>query len=164
MKKAKKIFEPTAGSWGSFFTAVKQLQPKIKVIVRITRLGRTAWYCYSAITVGTNLVGTSCILFFKWEEMVVEGAKKSYPEFCSVTERISALFRPPAFGRCRPELLASRRSRPRLRPDPAGLGRTCGPAGRRRTRWPRRRWSDREGLPKCPCARTPWSHIWWSLK
>ena len=39
--------------------------------MRITRLGRTALYCYSVITVGTG-----CILFFKLVEIVAEGGKK----------------------------------------------------------------------------------------
>ena len=44
------------------------------LVVRVTIVGRTPLYCYSVITVGTG-----CIPFFKWDEMVEEGGyfKKS---------------------------------------------------------------------------------------
>ena len=38
-----------------------------------TRIGRTALYYYSVI-----VVGMGWILFFKWEEMVVEGGLEKY--------------------------------------------------------------------------------------
>ena len=40
----------------------------------ITRLGRTALYFYSVITVIKD-----CFPFFKWEEKVVEGGKTVFP-------------------------------------------------------------------------------------
>ena len=59
--------------FGSWFVCY-QCRVNDKFIVQL-RLGRTALYCYSE-----SLLGISCISFFMWKEMVVEGGLKMFIE------------------------------------------------------------------------------------